>query len=288
MNDDLETGKKTGEGEQDPETFVAPETGYSIPPKEKRFSVSKEQFSKDRLKRLREGFNLLQSERPELAGISLYGSMTKGNALEESDIDGDIFIDTELVQDGDQIFERTEKNEEYGQGFQYELKEDIAKTYSTFIKDYLKEKSELQGDQVKHLRTYPINRQIIDDQIKGLIDYKHQVTERDNKRDQIDEYYTRGEDPPDELKSNEDPKLFYVAGNVSSLFHLQMGKGLDKYRSYLIDKLKEAGDEGEQVWQQIIQSTSFMEDYGKNGYRNIDLPQTLEQASKIYQKIQKQ
>lgn len=73
---------------------------------EKRFHLSSAEFSRDRLRILREEFKKFQREYPgEVIAFSLYGSMSKGYAEEESDIDGALFFDKNAKDAGNLFLE---------------------------------------------------------------------------------------------------------------------------------------------------------------------------------------
>jgi len=59
---------------------------------DKRFLLSREQFSKDRIEALREEIDAMKSKYPEVLSLCLFGSMVKGTAHEESDIDGYLLL----------------------------------------------------------------------------------------------------------------------------------------------------------------------------------------------------
>lgn len=61
----------------------------------KRFHLATEQFSKERLDALKQGFEEFQTQHPEVISFSLFGSMSKGYAKPDSDIDGWLFVSSE-------------------------------------------------------------------------------------------------------------------------------------------------------------------------------------------------
>ena len=63
----------------------------------RRFEVSGETFSRERLAAVRETYEQLKTARPDFLGLTLYGSMTNGRAIPESDIDCSVFIDANEV-----------------------------------------------------------------------------------------------------------------------------------------------------------------------------------------------
>ena len=66
------------------------------------------------------------------------------------------------------------------------------------------------------------------------------------------------------------------------MFTLQVGYGLNPYRNHLLDRLAELGNQGEQIWAQIVQGLeSFEREAIDTG---ISYPRTLEEARKKYYK----
>lgn len=66
-------------------------------PPEKRFKLSGEPFAKERLAKVKTTVDVLKREHPEILSFCLFGSMVKGKAKPESDIDGYLFVDADSV-----------------------------------------------------------------------------------------------------------------------------------------------------------------------------------------------
>mgnify|MGYP003393243005 CR=1 FL=1 len=69
----------------------------------KRFVLSPEEFSKERLAAVKGVMGEIQSKYPEVLSLCMFGSMVKGTAHKESDIDGYLFIDTSLIAQKENI-----------------------------------------------------------------------------------------------------------------------------------------------------------------------------------------
>lgn len=224
---------------------------------EHRFSLSDEQFSRDRLNTLRDALMLAQSEHPEILALSLFGSMTKGTAKETSDIDAYVFVDSEQVHDGDYELSR-QLLDGKDSHVAYQLGTDVQNMYKDCFRKYMFDHSDINKDQIEHLFAVPMCYQIIDEQVEEL------------------------------RKNYQEKSSFNYINHVTDMFHLQMGKGLDKYRSYLIDKLnKLEGSEGDLLWKGIMNEVITVERYReKNAGVNfaVHYPQSLEEATRIYRK----
>ena len=64
------------------------------------------------------------------------------------------------------------------------------------------------------------------------------------------------------------------------MFHLEIGRGIRKYREYLIDKLAASGETGEEAWKVIIESTEETEQIRTDTEKKY--PRTLKEAKKVY------
>lgn len=69
--------------------------------KDKRFLFSRNPEIKKRIMLLHKTVKELKKEYPELISFNLFGSLSKGYAIEESDIDGVFFIDEDIAHKGD-------------------------------------------------------------------------------------------------------------------------------------------------------------------------------------------
>ena len=58
-----------------------------IPSSDKRFEISSDVFSRERINAVKETYKILKNEIPFFAGITVYGSLSKGKKLDETNID---------------------------------------------------------------------------------------------------------------------------------------------------------------------------------------------------------
>lgn len=236
----------------------------------KRFTLSKEEFAVDRVEAIKNTMDEIKSEHPEVLSMTLFGSMVRGDAKEASDIDGYLFVDAGGVNGQTQTdrFDNTV------------FSQDIQAKYQDLARLGLKEKSDLADEQVKDVLVLPISREIIDEEIGRLLPYAQQISEyRKAKaeaeisgRDILDEDYPRHPDSEQWTHAN---------NNLSSMFHLAVGKSIEKYRGYLLDKLKTYGTAGEVIWEDIVGSVKFMEQ-GKSEKPFDKYPKTIQDAERIY------
>ncbi len=66
----------------------------------KRFHLSSQEFAKERLQAIRDAYSTFSEAHPEeVIDFSLYGSLTKGYAEPDSDVDGIFFVNEDKVKD---------------------------------------------------------------------------------------------------------------------------------------------------------------------------------------------
>lgn len=248
----------------------------------KRFALSSEPFAKERLKVLRSAFNEVHVEHPEVISLALYGSMTKGTAVEKSDIDAWVFVDADVLEKQKKTESRqaghvVDKDVSHGRETYY-LKPEIGKRYSGFIRERLKEDG-LQQDQVQHIRTLPISRDIIR---KSLDRLKKGVQALGKWKFDKEEYDSQITNKNFRAKSPNRPENPDVPLNLYAMFHLSMGTDIRKFRRLLIDELLQEGEIGEAMWKEIIEDTEFMEQGMPMKPTGKRYPRTLKQALGVY------
>jgi len=251
---------------------------------EKRFVIPKDSIGFVRLKETQAVVREIKSEFPEVLSLCVFGSNIKGKARKDSDIDGYLFVDSlqlakKLKCDEKDIVVTEIEDREFYKSKKIHFNEDIASRYSGLIREQLKTRLCLTDRQVEHVRTRPISESIIDNYIE---DWKGW-----DKNMQLYEIasieYDRSLDNGDFLQNR--PKL---PGNMQTsfipyIFHMAIGQGIEKYRSYLIKKLCDLGNSGERIWKEVIEGTEMMENYLNTG-TNIYYPRTLEEAKEQYLK----
>lgn len=247
-------------------------------PVEHRFTLSKEQFAKERIAAVREMVDELKGQHPEVLSFTMFGSMVTGSARPESDIDGCVFVDTdEVVKQG--------KAEQYP--IDHRIKED--ETTIRFVDDFqpgialedevrtiLKKKTGLDDEGVQHVRIVPISREIIDTQVQAIAQYERDIREYKKRLNELPVMEKFGPKRP------KIPKTVIGNRNLYGMFHLKVGNGIEQYRTHLVDALAVMEPEiGDAVWHDIIQSTEWMERQMQDD-SNARYPRSLGEARQMY------
>ncbi len=251
---------------------------------EKRFVLSKEDFSKKRLGVLKEEVDALKEKYPEVLSFCVYGSMVKGTAHERSDIDGWLFVDSKKASESAGESEENILEVDPNSGGQY-FKKEVGEKYILELRQKVKEGVVSEEDElVKHMRVLPISEKMIDKTIEEKINYYNLIDQWD-----LDFRAWLKSEPPkgsslDDLISYEKSKPVRpkkIDSIVYAMFHLDVGGGIRPYRKFFIDKLLSLGERGEKIWEDTIMGTQIMEN--DSGY-NIDkrYPGTLQEAAAIY------
>lgn len=207
-------------------------------PVEKRFILPKQEFAKERLRAIKEAVEAVQKGRAEVLSLCLFGTMISGKARPDSDIDGYLFIDSELlskklgVDEGEILYKEGPKK-----AF---LLTPLARLREDKLRRLIEEKAHLQAEQLFDVRAMPVSKYTIDSEIQNG-----------------------------------------TTGNLAIMFHLDIGGGIRKYRDYLLKKLKEMGNEGEQIWSAMIRDIEKWE-LGRRPGAKVDYPRTLDRALAIY------
>lgn len=239
---------------------------------EKRFRLSGEAFAKERLRGAKTTIDDLRREHPEILSLCMFGSMVKGNAKPESDIDGYLFVDADSVPDAQLVSQQREGSTEvlfdqHTQDF-----------YTTMIRDRLKNQNGLKDEQVRHVRVRPISESIIGQEL-GLLSSWAIAAEQ---HEQTIAPFERGErswaDAPPDLRP---PDYVLPSENLSAMFQLDVGGGISRYRTSLLEKLSSLGDRGERIWQLIVRETESLEQRF-HWDTKLAYPRTLAEARKVY------
>ena len=159
---------------------------------EKRFVLSKEEFSRNRLEALKDGVREIKEEHPEVLSFCMFGSMVKGTAHEGSDIDGYLYIDSELAaKEKGTVENRILLTGANGTDFSKEAGEQYARE----LKDLLMEKSGLGAEGVKDIRSMPISSSVIAHEIDSVFAYYRASGQYDHDWDAwLDKKPERGAD----------------------------------------------------------------------------------------------
>ena len=261
------------------------------PETQKRFVLSEQPFAKERLAVLQEVVGEIKREHPEILSLCLFGSMVKGAARLESDMDGYLFVDaglvaTEFKKEESAVLEKV-KDRTY-------FIDELHKRYSVLLREPLKIRLSLSDEQVKHLRVLPVSEQLLSKELVVLEKQAQENLEYKKAHEEWKKMKPGGESSegatiPNLLSSRIEheklrpkhvsrphPSLF-----VHAMFHLEVGGGIRKYRKFLLEKLIEMGEEGELAWKEIIAATEMLE---QNLKRDTDkhYPRNLKDALAVY------
>ncbi len=267
----------------------------------KRFSLSREEFAMKRIMALKETIKEMKKRYPEIISFGLFGSMSRGQAKETSDIDGYLFVDAEQVQNTEnklrgenaepvvEYYQR-EDGEEAGVKNMYmypSFRDEIDEDYQRSLQDSLRQRiPDFSKKQIKHVRILPLSNEVIDTLIDDLI-RSHKDWGEYNER--LRRAYPEGASKK-EILTNKDnlnmPQVYFsISLLLRSIFHLDVGGGLKPYRAHLIEKLEKAGLVGEYIWERIIERVERWEQ--KLGFKDklptkVRYPRTLTEAKHVY------
>ncbi len=113
----------------------------SGPLETRRFFLSRNPELKQRIKKLSAVVKQLTREHPEIISFNLFGSLVKGYANEESDVDAILFVERSLIDTNSR-----------GKPFKY---------YDNLIRAGIKESLGLQDSQTKHCITHWISEEAV-------------------------------------------------------------------------------------------------------------------------------
>jgi len=248
---------------------------------ESRINIPKDSIAYTRLIETQSVVKELKQEYPEILSLCVYGSNIKGFATQQSDIDGWMFVDSQLLARDIDIEESTllEKKKETNRYTKCKKEEiyfceEIEYFYDLLIQSEIKERLNLCEIQVQHLRTRPLR--------KKIIDYNLEYYKRWVNRETL---YRKGEKNINRLRDYIGKPPIYSGclntGYLPYIFHMAIGQGVEHYRSYLVKELTKMGERGDIIWSEIIEGVEVME----NRFMlktNIKYPRTLSEAKEIY------
>lgn len=249
----------------------------------KRFVLSQEEFLRQRLQVIKSEIDEIQKEHPEVLSLCLFGSMVKGTAHEGSDIDGFLYIDSEMIAKNENtpkeqiIKPSTTSDQAY-------LTKEVANKYLAEFRDGIKNKTGLEDKDVKDIKARLISEKIIDDEIKALLEFYKNKEKYDADIDKwIENKPSQGSDI-DELLLYEKSRPVvpeHLSTSLRGMFHLDIGGGIRKYRKIFIDKLAQLGDGGEKIWSDTIRGTEMLEN-NLSTDSTKHYPRTLAEALVVY------
>lgn len=261
------------------------------PERPKRFTLSSEWHAEEKIEALKQAVAELRAEHPECVGVSLFGSLVKGTAKPESDIDALVLVDPDVIPDaGDepQVAYARFDHALFQNGapkqvtFHYpDLRQDLRERYEQLARSAIQRHlPSLTDAQLEHVFVDPMNERLLREMLDEIIaSYKKYPDGVPQHTFHLTHSITQGEEGrqvPDGMRI-EPNQLLYM------LFHLDVGGGLPPYRRLLINRLKAEGEVGEQVWRQLISLTESWEQQNKLGEpTGLRYPRTLSEAEQVY------
>lgn len=193
----------------------------------------------------RTSFQEYISQHPEIVGITVYGSQVKGRARSEnhpegkSDIDGYFFIDEDLagLEPDDQVHRLSSDNSRN----RITMAETTGKNFHAHLAAALGYSS----DELKDFRLKLVSKEIIDTEIMAMRRYLEEIEASEQGQ---------GPRPAFETRPQSD---------MTTMFHLQIGKNLDPYRKYVLNALQNMGSIGDRIWEDFFYQTELSRESGK-------------------------
>lgn len=255
------------------------------PKTNRRFETSREPFDRKRMKALKEGFKQLKNEYDEVVAVTLFGSAVTGYATKESDLDSCIFIDPSKAYTRKPNMEVNTVHVESAEGtllsstgFDKETGTDYINAFQDAV---VAANPEVTENFIEHAMVYAISKEIIDHHVDDFADFIRVALKYIQKQTERDDFIADGGDESTALKVPQLPQRKEIGSNISAMFYLQMGHGLDEYREHLVNKLVGMDEIGAQVWKGIIRIVEETEQYGALGTDKV-YPRTLTEAKATY------
>jgi hypothetical protein len=220
---------------------------------------SGQEFSLQQLDRLSSAFRDLAVTKPEIAGFTCYGSVSRGEAGPDSDVD--MFAFVEVKPDAPM-----QKNVMVGESGILRTSEPGANIDGTFFHpgiavDYtmaIQKACEVQGIADIDVDVLPISPELVDSQVSQILA---------------------------DTKKYQGKKIGFMPRNIRGLFHVPVGEdGLRSYQAAVINRLT-ADPNGEAAWRMIRHVVAGFEK-GRAGQdqevEHRDIPKTLAEAQAFY------
>lgn len=272
---------------QHPETVKKEEkyAGRPEPKGAKRFELSEDPIIREKVTIYREGFRKLQATHPEVIGATLFGSSVKGRAVGESDVDSAIFVDAQRAAERNNSFSTHTDIREESDGtkeIQTLFNPVAGYYYFTELNKHVNSRSQNNGGIiVEHATVFPMSPEILklhlDIYIQSTQDFFSYHCAVIN--DRVNQSRNGKQATPSTESTQLEPSFFLPSSDITSLFHLQIGHGLDKYRQEVIERLED-NPYGEYAWRNICDSVEIFEGWSQRSGKRF--PRRLAQARKTY------
>lgn len=263
-----------------------PKTPYA-PTTARRFELSHDEYSRERVRALLKAYRTLKGEVPFFAGITLYGSLSKGKKLTgetapSTDIDLFAFIDVDLYEATISNFEQ--ENEEFQKKVKYVSKHDPAMRSLYNVEEVRRENVRKAAqafieDRITEIMLAELKQQgLSSDKISIETDF---INIRDDDNDSISNKILAHNLTVDSgLPGPKEENLLFVAAP----FFYDIGGGLRKYREAFMKKLlAEPADVAEEQWKIVVEAMKTWERQNQvPDSVTHTYPQTLEEARKYY------
>lgn len=260
----------------------------------KRFSLSSEDSAKEKIRAVQSVIEEMKREYPEVIGLSLFGSLVKGTATLESDIDALLLVNPDAIApDADKgpsvhfvrfdhtIIRGGAPNEST---FHWpEFRNDLREKYEQIFKEKLTQRlPALSAEQTRDIIAAPLSEallgKMLDEIVNSYKKYPNGVLQRTIWLAHKIEPGEEGRFTPENIRI-EPSQLLYM------LFHLDVGGGLPSYRKIVLGRLTAEGELGEVIWTNLISSAESWEQGGiafdalptEKRY-----PRTLAEAATLY------
>ena len=232
---------------------------------ERRFLPATESSAKLRLDNFRNGIKNFQKENPEVLGATVYGSMIKGEqAKETSDVDAFLYIDKEILPEGEKGKNEVAIESEYRNNFLKSLNipEDEASKYYSDLRPKL------------------LDGQVLDNDINSRIEHDNQMKAY---KKMLEEKYTyEASDEEKEKLLSQEPQ-FKNDFAISGMFHARVGGGIEKYRRLFLEKINALPDKemAEKIWKDVCFDLKTYEQRADQN-KKIEIPSTINEALCVY------
>ncbi len=215
---------------------------------------------------LTKGIYELKAINPEIIGASLFGSVLKGTATEKSDYDTNVFVDADRLSKLGIAVTVDNKNDAKL------VDETLKKEYSHYIGDYLGKKLGKDHTLIEGgIFIVPLSEKLI---VYQLEQYFRAVKLKVEYREAKEQWYEGnmyGQEP-------EEPEYPMMGWNIGTLFGAELTSGLEGYRQLVLDELQQAGQAGEDAWNDIMFFVKFGEGHLDDKY----YPSTVDEAINEY------